>query len=66
MEIGIIIRNLRKEHKMTQSQLAILLCTSQDTVSLWELNKSLPDIESLVKLAKIFDVSTDFLLGLEN
>ncbi len=65
MEIGNVIKNLRKERKLTQMQLATLLCTSQDTISLWELNKSLPDIESLVKLAKIFDVSTDFLLGLE-
>ena len=65
MEIGNVIKSLRKERKLTQTQLATLLCTSQDTISLWELNKSLPDIESLVKLAKIFDVSTDFLLGLE-
>lgn len=65
MEIGKTIKNLRKELNLTQTKLAQLLFVSQDTISLWELNKSLPDIESLVKLAKIFDVSTDFLLGLE-
>ena len=50
---------------MTQGQLASLLFLSQDTISLWELGKSLPDIPSLIKLAKIFKVSTDYLLGLE-
>lgn len=50
---------------MSQSELATKLYLSQDTISLWELNKSLPDIPSLVKLSKIFKVSTDYLLGLE-
>ncbi len=65
MEIGRIIRELRKENNMSQSELATKLYLSQDTISLWELNKSLPDIPSLVKLSKIFKVSTDYLLGLE-
>ena len=50
---------------MTQGQLASLLFLSQDTISLWELGKSFPDIPSLIKLSKIFNVSTDYLLGLE-
>ena len=58
------IRELRKERKMTQTQLAELLATTQDTVSLWELGKSYPDIPSLVRLCDIFDVSADYLLGL--
>ncbi len=57
------IRELRKERKMTQTQLAELLATTQDTVSLWELGKSYPDIPSLVRLCDIFDVSADYLLG---
>ena len=65
MNIGLIIRELRKEKKMTQGQLASLLFLSQDTISLWELGKSFPDIPSLIKLSKIFNVSTDYLLGLE-
>ena len=48
---------------MTQTQLAELLATTQDTVSLWELGKSYPDIPSLVRLCDIFDVSADYLLG---
>lgn len=65
MTIGKIIRNLRKEKNLSQSQLAELLFTSQDTISLWELDKSLPDIKSVIKMTEIFDVSADFLLGTE-
>lgn len=56
---------LRTERGMTQSQLAALLFTSQDTISLWERNKSLPDVKSVIKMAGIFDVSTDYILGVE-
>lgn len=66
MELGKLIRELRKEQNLTQEQLAHLLKTTQDTISLWELNKSLPDVLSLVELAKIFNVSTDYLLNLES
>ncbi len=62
--IGTTIKQLRKEAKYTQTQLANMLSTSQDTISIWELDKALPDVESVIKLCKIFDVSADFLLGL--
>ena len=65
MKIGEIIKDLRKEKKLTQTQLAELLFVSQDTISLWELDKSLPDVVNVVKMAKIFNVSTDYILGLE-
>lgn len=55
---------MRKDAKYTQTQLADMLSTSQDTVSIWELDKALPDVESLIKLCKIFDVSADYILGL--
>ena len=66
MNIGKIIRDLRKENNMSQTELAKELCTTQDTISLWELGKSLPDAISIVKLAKFFGVSSDYLLGLED
>ena len=65
MSIGKIIRELRIENKMTQSGLAEILHLSQDTISLWELDKSLPDINSLITLSKTFGVTTDYILGLE-
>ena len=65
MDIGKNIKDLRKECGLTQSDLAKQLFISQDTISLWELNKSLPDIKSLIKMAKLFKVSTDYILGLD-
>lgn len=65
MNIGETIKELRKEKGMSQTQLATLLFVSQDTISLWELGKSLPDIKALVSMTKIFGVSADYILGLE-
>lgn len=65
MEIGKVIRELRKERGLTQTQLADKISSTQDTISLWELGKSYPDIINLVKLAKLFEVTTDFMLGLK-
>lgn len=65
MNIGKLIKELRVEMKLTQTELAKKLNTTQDTISLWELGKSFPDIFSLIKISQIFNVSTDFLLGLE-
>ena len=65
LNIGLLIKELRKEQNMTQTKLAELLQTTQDTISLWELGKSMPDIYALIKLAKLFNVSTDYLLELE-
>ncbi|MBQ3047975.1 MAG: helix-turn-helix transcriptional regulator [Clostridia bacterium] len=53
------------EHKMTQTTLASLLFMSQDTISLWERNKSLPDVKSVISMSKIFGVTTDYILGVE-
>lgn len=65
MTIGEIIKSLRTEFKMSQTVLAQLLYTSQDTISLWERNKSLPDVRSVIEMSKIFGVTTDYILGVE-
>ena len=65
MSIGKNIKELRKTQGLTQTQLAELLFTSQDTISLWELDKSMPDIKSIIEMTKIFRVSSDYLLGIE-
>ena len=67
MEIKISgrIRELRKLNNLTQTQLAEKLQTTQDTISLWELGKSYPDVNSLILLCKLFDISADYLLGLQ-
>lgn len=65
MKINKTIKELRKEAQLSQTELAKHLNTTQDTISLWELGKSTPDAENIVKMAKLFKVSTDYLLGLE-
>ena len=65
MNIGKNIKELRKENGLTQTQLADLLFVSQDTVSLWECGKSLPDVKALIAMTKIFGVSADYILDIE-
>ena len=65
MKIGETIRLLRMQKGITQAQLAELLFTSQDTISLWECGKSLPDVNSIINMTKIFNVTSDYILGLE-
>lgn len=63
--IGKNIKELRKEVNLSQTGLAKLLYLSQDTISLWECGKSLPDIVSLIRMSQIFGVSSDYILGIE-
>lgn len=57
------LKELRKEHKLTQQQLANALNIKQQSYLRYELNTSEPSYDMLVKIADMFDVSTDFLLG---
>ena len=65
MNIGQNIKELRKEKNLSQTELAKLLYTSQDTISLWERGKSLPDIMAIIRMTQIFGVTSDYILGLE-
>ncbi|MBE7084481.1 MAG: helix-turn-helix transcriptional regulator [Clostridiales bacterium] len=62
--IGIIIKELRKEMGCSQNQLADVLGVTQDSISLWENDKRIPDAPYIITMAKFFDVTTDYLLGL--
>lgn len=56
------ICDLRKIYKMTQAELAEKLNYSDKAVSKWERAEALPDVETIKKMADIFDVSVDCLL----
>lgn len=60
---GIRIKDLRKERNITQSDLAKILNVTQDSISLWEKNKRVPDTQYIIQLADYFEVSVDYLLG---
>lgn len=61
---GELLRELRKDHGMTQADLAKELSFAPLTISSYERGRSVPDDATKVKLAKIFNVSLDYLLGL--
>ena len=60
------IRLLRQARNMSQVELANRLGVTKQSVSNWENDNILPSIEMLMKLAAVFSVSTDYMLGLES
>lgn len=56
------LRSIRKEKNLSQEQLAELLNISRQSISKWELDEGYPETEKLVQIAKILDVSLDFML----
>ncbi|MCM1174088.1 MAG: helix-turn-helix domain-containing protein [Blautia sp.] len=53
---------LRKAKDLTQEQLAEKLDVSRQSVSKWESGQATPDLEKIVAISAIFDVTTDYLL----
>ena len=64
--LGKRIMQYRKNKGLTQDKLAEALGVTPQAVSKWENDQSCPDINTLPKLAAIFDITTDELLGCEN
>ncbi len=62
MNIGERIYNLRKEADMSQGDLAERLNVSRQSVSKWENNASIPDIEKLILIAEVFGITLDELV----
>ncbi len=60
--IGSKITKLRKEFKLTQLELAEKIYVTPQAVSKWEKGKSIPSIEVLIELTKLFNISIDYLL----
>ncbi len=59
------IKILRENKKMTQTDLANKLKITRASVNAWEMGISTPSTKYIIELAKIFGVSTDYLLGTE-
>ena len=62
MTLGEKILILRKQNGLSQEQLAEKISISRQAISRWELNESIPDVDNIVQLSKVFNVSTDYLL----
>lgn len=63
MEFNEKLQHLRKQHNMTQEQLADKLYVSRAAVSKWESGKGYPNIESLKAISALFAISIDELLS---
>ncbi|WP_277631362.1 helix-turn-helix domain-containing protein [Atopococcus tabaci] len=60
---GARLQELRKQKKWTQKELGAMLGVTHVSVSGYESGNRFPDTETLAKIADIFGVSTDYLLG---
>ncbi len=60
--LGERLFQLRNEKRLTQEELAERLMIGRQTISKWELNKSVPSTENLIQLAEIYEVSLDYLI----
>ena len=66
LKFGENLKSLRREFKVGQNELAYKLNLSNASISYWENGKQEPSASALFKLAQFFNVSVDFLLGLED
>lgn len=65
VDFGSRLRTLRLRKHFTQEQLAAKLGLTKSVVSAYETGLRLPSYDVLIHIAKIFNISTDYLLGLE-
>lgn len=61
--ISRVLKELREQYQFTQKQVAEKLGVVYQTYQSYELGINLPSLENFVKLADIYDVSLDYLLG---
>lgn len=65
MEFHLKLKELRLQAGLTQKQLATQIGVTKSVISYYELQERLPSPEILIKLAAVFHVSADYLLGIE-
>jgi len=62
MTLGEKIQILRRQRGMSQEILAARILVTRQAISKWELSESLPDVDNIVQLSEVFNVTTDYLL----
>lgn len=60
------IKTLRKQHRLSQQELGDVIGVTHKTISTIESGQYYTTVEKLIVLAKFFDVSADYLLGLRD
>lgn len=64
-DFGLRIRQLREQHKLSQQQLGKKVSRSKSVISSYENNVKVPPLEVLVAIAVVFNVSLDYLVGID-
>lgn len=59
------LKELRNERELSQTQLAKSTGLSHTAIVYWENEQRIPNAKAIITLAKFFDVTTDYLLGVE-
>lgn len=62
MGLGSRIQKLRTDNGLTQEQLAEMLSISRQSISKWEMDQSLPELDKVIMMSKLFSVGTDEIL----
>ncbi len=60
------LKELREKSGLNQEGLGLKLSLSQSTISAYEIGERTPDLNTLIRIAKFFNVSIDYLAGLSN
>lgn len=64
-DLGLILRTLREQRRYTQEQLGKKINKSKAIISRYEKNYQMPTLEILIYLAKLYNVSLDYLAGIK-
>ena len=65
-DFGSILKQLRKSHNLTQTELGSCIGLSKAVISKYENGMGYPTFDILIKIASYFGVTTDYLLRVEN
>ncbi len=60
------VKKLREQKGLSQAELARQLGITRSSVNAWEMGISVPSTQYIVDLAGVFDISTDYLLGVDS
>lgn len=66
MGISEVIKRLRNRDGYTQKELAVALHVKPTTISGWEIGRNEPSVDMIQRMAKLFNVTTDYLLGVSS
>ena len=66
MEFKDILKELRTAKNLSQMQLSVKTGLSQSAIAKWELGKTEPTASAIITLARFFNETTDYILGLDD